>query len=45
MDITIHMLFFISLSFPITSTGSVFPVAFCTVGSCIYQLCHSHLAK
>lgn len=27
------MLFFISLNLPITSTGSVFPVAFCTAGS------------
>ncbi len=30
----IHMLFFISLSAPITSTSPVLPVAFCTVGSC-----------
>lgn len=32
----IHMLFFISRSLPITSTGSVFPVAFCTAGSYTY---------
>lgn len=29
----IHILFFISLSFPITSIGFVIPVAFCTAGS------------
>lgn len=28
-----HILFFISLNFPMTSIGSVSPVAFCTAGS------------
>lgn len=32
-DVLVHMLFFISLSAAITSTGSVLLVAFCTAGS------------
>ncbi len=32
-ETTHHILFFISLSFPMTSTGFVLPVAFCTAGS------------
>lgn len=38
-----HMLFFISLSAPITSTLFVLPVAFCIVGSCHLLACLSPL--